>query len=153
MLRWHSGTQKRGGRTKQRDQIDNEARLNFSGIELSSLTSLAFIRSACEARKLFPPFSLAVFTLAPDLSFEYGPSLAFAENTTVLQSKKKNNRKRLGRVNYTQDGGEELHIFHSDISVENFGLPLFRTFSEQLSQLDLSFTFWQKVFRNFDGKW
>ena len=33
------------------------------------------------------PFSPgAVFTLAPDLSFEYGPSLAFAKNTTVLQS-------------------------------------------------------------------
>ena len=27
LLRWHSGTQKRVGRTKQRDQIDNEARL------------------------------------------------------------------------------------------------------------------------------
>ena len=27
LLRWHSGTQKREGRTKQRDQIDNEARL------------------------------------------------------------------------------------------------------------------------------
>ena len=31
-------------------------------------------------------FSLADFTLAPDLSSEYGPSLAFAKNTTVLQS-------------------------------------------------------------------
>ena len=27
LLRWHSGTQKRVGRTKQRDQINNEARL------------------------------------------------------------------------------------------------------------------------------
>ena len=43
----------------------------------------------CEAREPHTPapFSLAVFTLAPDLSFEYGPSLAFAKNTTVLQSK------------------------------------------------------------------
>ena len=42
----------------------------------------------CEAREPhMPPFSLAVFTLAPDLSFEYGPSRAFAKNTTVLQSK------------------------------------------------------------------
>ena len=32
------------------------------------------------------PFSLAVFSLAPDLSFEYGLSLAFAKNTAVLQS-------------------------------------------------------------------
>ena len=34
------------------------------------------------------PFSLAVFALATDLSFEYGLSLAFAKNTTVLQSRK-----------------------------------------------------------------
>ena len=27
LLRWHSGTQKRVGRTKQKDQIDNETRL------------------------------------------------------------------------------------------------------------------------------
>ena len=33
-----------------------------------------------------PAGSLAVFSLAPDLSFEYGPSLAFGKNTTVLQS-------------------------------------------------------------------
>ena len=34
----------------------------------------------CEAREPhLSPFSLAVFTLAPDLSFEYGPSLAFAK--------------------------------------------------------------------------
>ena len=31
--------------------------------------------------------ALAVFSLAQDLSFEYGPSLAFAKNTAVLQSK------------------------------------------------------------------
>ena len=48
----------------------------------------------CEARephtpaggvKRLSPFSLAVFSLAQDLSFEYGPSLAFAKNTAVLQ--------------------------------------------------------------------
>ena len=47
MLRWHSGTQKRGGRTKQRDQIENEARLFWKSIAKTkhqSLTSLAFIR-------------------------------------------------------------------------------------------------------------
>ena len=47
MLRWHSGTQKRGGRTKQRDQIDNEARLFWKSIVKTkhlSLTSLAFVR-------------------------------------------------------------------------------------------------------------
>ena len=47
MLRWHSGTQKRGGRTTQRDQIDNEARLFWKSIvktKHQSLTSLAFIR-------------------------------------------------------------------------------------------------------------
>ena len=46
MLWWHSGTQKRGGRTKQRDQIDNEARLFWKSIvktKHQSLTSLAFI--------------------------------------------------------------------------------------------------------------
>ena len=50
---------------------------------------------ACEAReshtpagllKRLSPFSLAIFTLAPDLSFEHLPSLAFEKNTTVLQS-------------------------------------------------------------------
>ena len=43
-------------------------------------------RRACEART----FSLAVFTLAPHLSFEYyfTVSLALAKNTTVLQSKR-----------------------------------------------------------------
>ena len=40
----------------------------------------------CEAREPHTRASLAVFSLAPDLSFEYGPSLAFAKNTTVLQS-------------------------------------------------------------------
>ena len=47
LLRWYSGTQKRGGRTKQRDQIDNEARLFWKSIvktKHQSLTSLAFIR-------------------------------------------------------------------------------------------------------------
>ena len=47
MLRCHSGTQKRGGRTTQRDQIDNEARLFWKSIvktKHQSLTSLAFIR-------------------------------------------------------------------------------------------------------------
>ena len=47
MLRWHSGTPKCGGRTKQRDQIDNEARLFWKGIvktKYQCLTSLAFIR-------------------------------------------------------------------------------------------------------------
>ena len=35
-----------------------------------------------EAREPPSPF----FSLALDLSFEYGPSLAFAKNTAVLQS-------------------------------------------------------------------
>ena len=35
-----------------------------------------------------PPFSLAVFTLAPELSFEYDLSLAFAKNTSALQSRR-----------------------------------------------------------------
>ena len=55
---------------------------------------------ACEAREphtpvrvrreRLSPFSLSVSTLAPDLSFEYyfTVSLAFAKNTTVLQSRK-----------------------------------------------------------------
>ena len=47
MLWWHSGTQKRRGRTKQRDQIDNEARFFWKSTvktKHESLTSLAFIR-------------------------------------------------------------------------------------------------------------
>ena len=47
LLRWHSRTQKRVGRSKQRDQIDNEARLFWKSIvktKHQSLTSLAFIR-------------------------------------------------------------------------------------------------------------
>ena len=31
----------------------------------------------CEARERLAPLSLAIFALTPDLSFEYGPSLAF----------------------------------------------------------------------------
>ena len=46
LLRWHSGTQKRVGRAKERDQLDNEARLSWKSIvktKHQSLTSLAFI--------------------------------------------------------------------------------------------------------------
>ena len=56
MLRWHSGTQKRGGRTKQRDQIDNEARLFWKSIlktKHQSLTSLVFIRLVPGADRAF----------------------------------------------------------------------------------------------------
>ena len=47
LLRWHSGTQKRVGRTKQKDQIDNETRPFWKSIvktKHQSLTSLASIR-------------------------------------------------------------------------------------------------------------
>ena len=47
LLRWHSGTQKRGGRAKQRDQIHNEARLFWKSIvkpKHKSLPSLALMR-------------------------------------------------------------------------------------------------------------
>ena len=47
LLRWHSGTQKRVGRTKRKDQIDNETRLSWKSIvktKHQSLTSLASIR-------------------------------------------------------------------------------------------------------------
>ena len=47
LLRWHSGTQKRVERAKQRDQIDNEARLLWKSIvktKHQSLTNLAFMR-------------------------------------------------------------------------------------------------------------
>ena len=47
LLRWHSGTQKRIERAKQRDQIDNEARLLWKSIvktKHQSLTNLAFMR-------------------------------------------------------------------------------------------------------------
>ena len=47
LLRWHSGTQKRVGRTKKDDQIDNETRLFWKGIAKTKhqrLTSLSPIR-------------------------------------------------------------------------------------------------------------
>ena len=47
LLWWHSGTQKRVGRTKQKDQIDNETRLFWKSIvktKHQSLTSLASIQ-------------------------------------------------------------------------------------------------------------
>ena len=47
LLQWHSGTQKRVERAKQRDQIDNEARLLWKSIvktKHQSLTNLAFMR-------------------------------------------------------------------------------------------------------------
>ena len=47
LLQWHSGKQKRVGRTKQKDQIDNEIRLFWKSIVKTkhlSLTSLASIR-------------------------------------------------------------------------------------------------------------
>ena len=47
LLQWHSGTQKRVGRTKQKDQIDNETTLFWKSIVKTrhqSLTSLASIR-------------------------------------------------------------------------------------------------------------
>ena len=46
LLWWHSGTQKRVGRAKERDQIDNEARPPWKSIvktKNQSLTSVAFI--------------------------------------------------------------------------------------------------------------
>ena len=53
---------------------------------LSSLLNICIADSRIFSR--LSPFSLAVSTLAPDLSFEYyfTVSLAFAKNTTVLQS-------------------------------------------------------------------
>ena len=47
LLRWHSGTQKRVKKAKQRDQIDNEERLCWKSIvktKHQSLTNLAFMR-------------------------------------------------------------------------------------------------------------
>ena len=47
LLRWHSGTQKRVGRTNQKDQIDKETRHFWKTIvktKHQSLTSLASIR-------------------------------------------------------------------------------------------------------------
>ena len=47
LLQWHSGTQKRVKKAKQRDQIDNEARLLWKSIvktKHQSLTNLAFMR-------------------------------------------------------------------------------------------------------------
>ena len=50
LLRWHSGTQKRVGRTKQKDQIDNETRLLEKHCQ--NLTSLASIRLVPGADRL-----------------------------------------------------------------------------------------------------
>ena len=56
LLRWHSGTQKRVGRAKERDQIDNEQ--DFPGKALSkqnikaSLASLSFDSSRAPTESL-----------------------------------------------------------------------------------------------------
>ena len=55
LLRWHSRTQKRLGRVKQSDQIDNEARFYWKSIvktKRQSLTSLAFIRLVPDADRV-----------------------------------------------------------------------------------------------------
>ena len=54
-LLWHSGTQKLVGRAKQRDQIDNKARLFWKSIvktKHQSLDSLAFIRLVPDADRI-----------------------------------------------------------------------------------------------------
>ena len=66
MLRWHSGTQKRGGRMKQRDQIDNEARLSWKSIvktKHQSLTSLAFFWLVPGRQPSGPPYLHSVYSL------------------------------------------------------------------------------------------
>ena len=66
----------------------NVSRLQNSRFRKARSAAVSVILE-CEAREPHTPaFSpVVVFTLAPDLSFEYGPSLAFAKNKTVLLSK------------------------------------------------------------------
>ena len=66
--------------------IDGRFRFRFRtlsvfGFSRSSRVKGVILQAPCKAF-----FTLAAFTLVPDLSFEYWPSLAFAKNTTVLQS-------------------------------------------------------------------
>ena len=63
--------------------MDFSRNLFCSGLQNSRFRTFS---EGGKRRKRLSPFSLAVFTLVPDFSFEYGPSLAFAKNTTVLQS-------------------------------------------------------------------
>ena len=56
-------------------------------LESSEKSTKHAVKVSLESEQSFESsFSFAVFTLAPDLSFEYGSSFAFAKNTTVLQS-------------------------------------------------------------------
>ena len=57
-------------------------------------------------------FSLAVFTFAPNRSFEYGPSLAFAKkNTTVLQSRFDENPEKLRIGETARDEVAPVSVF------------------------------------------
>ena len=54
-------------------------------LESSEKSTKHAVKVSLESEQSFESsFSFAVFTLAPDLSFEYGSSFAFAKNTTVL---------------------------------------------------------------------
>ena len=56
-------------------------------LESSEKSTKHAVKVSLESEQSFESsFSFAVFTLAPDLSFEYGSSFAFAKNTTVFGS-------------------------------------------------------------------
>ena len=61
---------KRSLRMKMRNSRLQSSRFRKAGSAVSVILE-------CEARERLAPFSLAIFSLTPDLSFEYGPSLAF----------------------------------------------------------------------------
>ena len=76
LLRWHSGTQKRVERAKQRDQIDNEARLLWKSIvktKHQSLTNLAFMRLVSGADRVVRHICIRCIGLSiKGLSFTFG---------------------------------------------------------------------------------
>ena len=67
----------------------SKERLDYKTVVFGRFRKAGSAVSVILERERLSPFSLAVFTLAPDLSFEYGLSLAFAKNRTVLQSKER----------------------------------------------------------------
>ena len=62
MFRWHSGTQKRVGRTKQKDQIDNETRPFWKSIVKTKHQSLSSFHSTGPGRRPSgPPYLHSVY--------------------------------------------------------------------------------------------
>ena len=94
------------------------------------------------------PFSLGVFTLAPDLSFEYGPSLAFAKNTTVLQSSTrcdcvqlrgtfKQYSPSLEVYSITQMRKQRTRVFNTSSTRKNLPAPCYKAYRNYAQELTI----------------